>query len=339
MSFVDLADRFIADLERAGATVILQQPISAKPARLRVVTQEGATECLVFLWNITPGGGRSTSRPANERRIQVTAATTFPLEAGRQTIVGGWSNETGAWAFWDVLRHTRFSSNSPSFQVHQDTLDRGHHDGVATQSRKTQPPEIVVAVSPDFLLWYVEQGAVLHRAEGDFAQVAALVAATPEAERDFVDNSQDEAQAARRVRLVEVMRAYRDARFRPAVLQAYSHQCAACTISLNLVDAAHIIPVRQDGSTDEVTNGLALCRLHHAAYDNGLIGIRSDYQIIENPTILARLHQLNFLRGIEEFRAQLLPSIRHPAALEARPNPAYLRRGMELRNFPRRLIG
>lgn len=339
MSFAELADRFVADLERAGATVILEGPIVDKPARIRVIASDRTTECLLFLWNITPGGGGAGVRPRLERRIQVTAATRFPIEPGRQTFVGGWSEEAGAWGFWNVMRHTRFSLKSPSAQITKSTLEFAFHHGVATQKRKTRPPEIVVAVAPAFLLWYVEQGRMLHASEDDYAQVSELVNATPEDEREFVDSSGDEAQATRRIRMVEIMRAYRAARFRPGVLRAYSHQCAACTISLNLVDAAHIIPVRHAGSTDEITNGIALCRLHHAAFDNGLIGFRPDYRIVENPRTIGRLTELNFMRGIEEFRASLLPRLRHPSSLEVRPNPEYLRRGMEVRNFAADLIG
>jgi putative restriction endonuclease len=44
-------------------------------------------------------------------------------------------------------------------------------------------------------------------------------------------------------------------------------------LPLKLPDAAHIVPVTFPDSTDEVTNGLGLCRLHHGAYDNGLLGV------------------------------------------------------------------
>ena len=339
--FHHLVDKFIADLERGGATVLVEGVIAAKPARIRVITAEKTTGTLVFLWNITPGGGGPKVRSQWERRIQVTAATRFPLEVGKLTIVGGWSEQASTWGFWDVQRHNRFSKKSPSFQMRIETLERAFVDGVATQKRKTktETPEVVVAVSADFLLWYVEEGHALHRAEEDQAEVVELVDATPEVERDFLDSSEDEAQAARRYRIVETMRAHREARFRPEVLRAYGHQCACCSVSLNLVDAAHIIPVRQAGSTDEVVNGLALCRLHHAAFDNGLIGVRSDYRIVENPRVIERLTDLNFLRGIDEFRGLLRPVIRHPNVTEVRPKPDYLRRGMELRNFPPDLIG
>ncbi len=338
MSFEALTARFIADLEHGGAAVI-REPSQGKPARLRVVANDRTSECLLFLWSITPGGGRSVSRLPNERRIQVTAATHFPLEIGRRTIIGGWSEETGAWGFWDVMRHTRFSHKSPSFQMHLETLERGYHDGVATQARQTTPPEIVVAVAPSFLLWYVEEGTVLHTSDRDALRVGDLIDATPEVEREFLDSSEDEAQAERRFRLVETMRAVRDAKFRPQVLQAYSHRCAFCPISLNLVDAAHIIPVKSPQSTDDVTNGLALCRLHHAAYDSGLVGAKSDYSLFLNTRLLGRLGELGFLHGLEEFKALLRPKLRHPAQSEVRPKPEYLRRGMVERNWPPELIG
>ena len=325
MSFHVLARRFVQDLERCGATVI---------------ANDKTTDCIVFLWKITPGGGKSKSRPANERRIQVTATEKqFPLEIGKRTIIGGWSEECHAWGFWDVMRHTRFSTNSPSFQMHLETLEHGFHDGVATQSRRTTPPEIAVSVSPAFLLWYVQDGAVLHEIGEESLSVPDLLTADPEHEREFLDSSQDESQVNRRFRLVETIRAVRDAKFRPAVLQAYSHKCALCPISLNLVDAAHIVPVKRPGSTDDVTNGLALCRLHHAAYDCGLVGVKADYSVVVNPVAIERLRGLGFLSGLEEFRHMLLARIHHPAEPEVRPRPEYLRTGMLERNWPADQIG
>ena len=338
MSFEVLVRQFSQDLERAGG-LVLSEPLADKPARIRVVANDRVADCLLFLWNITPGGGGATVRPASERRIQVTSTRRFPLEVGKRTIIGGWCAETGSWGFWDVMRHTRFSQNSPSFQMRVQTLERGFHDGVSTQSRKTTPPEIAVSVSPSFLLWYVFDGTVLHNSGSDALEVPALIGADPETEREFLDASTDEAQANRRFRLVETMRAVRDAKFRPAVLQAYSHRCAVCPFSLNLVDAAHIIPVKRPHSTDEVTNGLALCRLHHAAYDCGLLGVKSDYSILLNPRAVEKLLALGFVHGLDEFRALLRQTLRHPAELEVRPRPDYLRAGMAERAWPPELIG
>jgi len=46
-----------------------------------------------------------------------------------------------------------------------------------------------------------------------------------------------------------------------------------------LLDAAHIIPDREEGGLPTVKNGISLCKLHHAAFDRFILGIRPDYII------------------------------------------------------------
>jgi putative restriction endonuclease len=339
--FSELVDRFVETIERHGATVIRARATdAARPARIRVVTSEKKTDCVLFLWTITPGGGGPGVRPEGERRIQITNVTQLPMEPGVRTLLGGWSEEAGVFAFWDARRHTRFSQKSPSLQVSLNTLETAGSVGLATQLRPTaEGEEVVVAVAPGSLLWYIENGLQLHNAESDATAVVDLIEATPEEEREFLDSSESEIQSARRYDLVETMRAYRDAKFRPAVLQAYSYRCAICSCDLKLVDAAHIVPVSHPLSTDEVTNGLALCRLHHGAFDNALLGIQSSFRIVINPMTVQRLHEIGLDTGIDQFRLQLPELIRVPASIEARPLPELLRLGMQLRGFPHDLIG
>lgn len=66
--------------------------------------------------------------------------------------------------------------------------------------------------------------------------------------------------------------------FRKEVLAAYDHRCAVCGFDVQLaghpfgLDAAHVMWHQANGP-DEVTNGLALCALHHRALDRGVIGL------------------------------------------------------------------
>ncbi|MDP9459861.1 MAG: HNH endonuclease [Actinomycetota bacterium] len=56
--------------------------------------------------------------------------------------------------------------------------------------------------------------------------------------------------------------------FRARVLQAYETRCAMCQLRhADLLDAAHIIRDADEGGLPVVPNGLALCKIHHAAYD------------------------------------------------------------------------
>ena len=75
--------------------------------------------------------------------------------------------------------------------------------------------------------------------------------------------------------------------FRERVLQAYREQCACCRLRhLELLDAAHIIADSDPYGMPTVRNGIALCKLHHAAFDSNILGIRPDYIIEVRADIL-----------------------------------------------------
>lgn len=61
--------------------------------------------------------------------------------------------------------------------------------------------------------------------------------------------------------------------FKFNVLRRYGPSCAVCDLSIqNVLDAAHIVPDKDHGSSDP-RNGLVLCATHHRAYDAGLFDI------------------------------------------------------------------
>jgi hypothetical protein len=73
---------------------------------------------------------------------------------------------------------------------------------------------------------------------------------------------------------VTVTRKQRKSQFREEVHAAYEHRCAICGARRASpeggyeLEATHIKPV-SDGGPDIVQNGIALCRLHHWAFDAG----------------------------------------------------------------------
>lgn len=92
--------------------------------------------------------------------------------------------------------------------------------------------------------------------------------------------------------------------FRERVLEAYRHQCAFCRLRHEeLLDAAHIVPDAEPGGAPEIRNGLALCTLHHAAFDRLFLGLRPDYRIEVRADILREtdgptlVHALQALHG------------------------------------------
>lgn len=63
-------------------------------------------------------------------------------------------------------------------------------------------------------------------------------------------------------------------RFRFDVLRAYRHRCTICALrERDLVQAAHIVADPSPEGIATVVNGLALCAIHHLAYDRNLLGI------------------------------------------------------------------
>lgn len=82
----------------------------------------------------------------------------------------------------------------------------------------------------------------------------------------------------------------RDQGFRRAVVVAYNHRCASCGLRIvtpgghTAVEAAHIVPWHKTRN-DRPTNGLALCRLCHWSFDEGLMSVATDYRVILSPQL------------------------------------------------------
>ncbi len=76
----------------------------------------------------------------------------------------------------------------------------------------------------------------------------------------------------------------RDPGFRRKVLRAYNFKCAVCGFDLAMdtipiaLEAAHIKWKQYNGPC-EVPNGIALCSIHHKAFDRGAIALDSDFKI------------------------------------------------------------
>ncbi len=65
--------------------------------------------------------------------------------------------------------------------------------------------------------------------------------------------------------------------FRERVLEAYRQQCSMCRLRHpRLLDAAHIVSDTHPVGEPVVSNGLSLCRIHHAAFDLHYLGVEPD---------------------------------------------------------------
>lgn len=79
---------------------------------------------------------------------------------------------------------------------------------------------------------------------------------------------------ARRYEFAMVRRRCHQIRFRRDVLHAYRNRCVVCSLrEQQLLEASHIARDADDEGIAAVVNGLALCAIHHRAYDRNLMGI------------------------------------------------------------------
>jgi len=130
----------------------------------------------------------------------------------------------------------------------------------------------------------------------------------------------------------EVSQLSRSANFRQQVLQAYDHRCAATRMQLKLVEAAHILPVSVAGSTDDVTNGVALSPTYHRALDRGLIYLGEDYVLRVNPEQVEHLNGLKLVGGLAEFE-KTLGKIHLPPDKRQWPSVKFIRKGNSARGI------
>jgi putative restriction endonuclease len=106
---------------------------------------------------------------------------------------------------------------------------------------------------------------------------------------------------------VQAKRRLHQARFRLEVLRAYETRCAVCRLPwAELLDAAHIVPDREEKGAPVVPNGLALCRLHHGVFDTDLMGIRPDGVIELSRTLLETRDGPTLEHAVKAFHGQHL---------------------------------
>ena len=109
--------------------------------------------------------------------------------------------------------------------------------------------------------------------------------------------------------------------FRQAIIDAYGYKCAICKMKINSpdslsweVEAAHIVPHSSMGR-DDIWNGLALCHLHHWAFDVGWFTLQDDYMVDVSskvhslPSDYGRIGDYEFIKAISSKSMKiLLPS-------------------------------
>lgn len=131
--------------------------------------------------------------------------------------------------------------------------------------------------------------------------------------------------ALRRYLLTETKRRLHQPLFASKVMLAYNESCAVCSLHhRELLDAAHIIPDNDPlgRGTPVVANGLALCKIHHAAYDANIMGIRPDYVVEIQHRLLDEADGPMLRHGLQQHHGRSLMIT--PARRSDRPDASRL---------------
>ena len=106
---------------------------------------------------------------------------------------------------------------------------------------------------------------------------------------------------------------HRNPEFVARVLENFAYSCAFCGFHSVLnrhptgIDAAHIHWHSQDGP-DVVQNGIALCKLHHWAFDKGVLGLDHKQRVCVADALIVQAHGGLPIQALDGRRLAVKPS-------------------------------
>lgn len=324
----ELLDIIVQSIYDCGWNILFVGDIINHPFLLKVYHNDESYLLRIYVWNLTHGGG--TARPKDEYRIQITGTDHFEQFKGEKTLIIGWWDKAGVFAGFDLSKHTGKLGFSPSLQIREEYLRKALINGFSPCNKGNN--EIAIAFRPDFFISYVQSLEQLHgfgTSKKDFMALESITETSSMINSELIKQVSKERQST----IIQLKKKLRDTSFKARVLNAYGNKCAFSGMQLRLVDAAHILPVSHNKSTDDTANGIALSALYHRAYDKGLVTFNEKYQIIVNTKEIKKLKEIGFDEGLEKFINDLRPIINVPPAVTDRPHLSFIREANKLRGW------
>jgi putative restriction endonuclease len=196
--------------------------------------------------------------------------------------------------------------------------DPGHHENVGLRlaMERQLPLVYLFGTTPG---WYRPEWPVF--IVGDDPSTLTFTVAMDDPQALRPDLTVDVVDEARRRYVTRLARhRLHQLAFRQRVLRAYRDSCTVCRLHhVELLDAAHIRSDTHPQGEPVVTNGLAMCKLHHAAFDRQIVGIRPDYVVEIRHDVLDEIDGPMFRHGLQDLHGRpllVVPSRRsqHPDA-------------------------
>ncbi|WP_210769036.1 HNH endonuclease [Ruania alkalisoli] len=192
----------------------------------------------------------------------------------------------------DGLLHYAYRSGDP-WSGDNRKLRVAYETGMPLLLFRKEVPNVYTPVAPVFVV-------------DDRPDERAFVIALDESFRFFGDLDTLSEEKRRYARRLARQRLHQPA-FRTRVLLAYETRCTVCRLHHgSLLDAAHILPDGHPDGAPTVDNGLAMCKIHHAAYDQDMLGVTPDYRVQIAWRLLEEKDGPMLRHGLQEMHGQTL---------------------------------
>ena len=237
--------------------------------------------------------------------------------AGDTVVVLGFHPDWKVFTAWDPARFLARNTRSRQFSMYARLSKIREASNVGVSTYRDSNQQNVLSFRPEFAGLYVENSRTIHEiSDARFNDIAQKYAGTQTGQRAVGLGS------VKGQRITVTRNQYvRSPQFRVSVLEAYFHSCAMCGVQLDLIDAAHVVPHADPSGSDAVTNGIALCSLHHRSFDTGLLYVDPTYKIHVNQDRLSYLRKLDRAGGLTKYRRGFQDNLTLPTDVNLHPSP------------------
>lgn len=272
-------------------------------------------EFFVLIKNVHESG---EGRPnPDECRVQIASSQAFDvaLSSRADVVVLGYFADEQVFTAWNpYLMRPRYNQRQTvSLYSRFSVMSRAVANGIAEYEDTNS--QRIISFKPEYLGLYLDNIKNIHTLNE--VELQELVKLSDQLQ--LVDGDEEVDIDGHKLQVNHV-RAVRDPKFRRLVYDAYGHRCAMCGIQLELIEAAHIVPHAHPKGTDEITNGICLCALHHTAYDQSLVFFDDQFRIQMNTEKFEYLEKIGRDGGYRKLAGLAFEEIQLPANQIFHPN-------------------
>lgn len=327
-----ILDAVFAAIEESGGIAADEGESGRLPLRLDVEYEGDGHRMLIYVWPLV----RDPSLPGRKYRLQ-PAEIPFKIEWHPDDIVLILGYEADLDVFIGFGLGGKLGPEPSVFETTVDVslINRALQDGLSfgKWTNRFKYEDAMVGIRPDLFLDYAVNSYRIH----DVAKKpeAYSLLSTP----FFYVSAWDEAAKLSeedRTIVKDMAKKARKRAFTKKVMNAYDNRCAVTRMKLGLVDAAHVFPFRYKGATEEVTNGIALSKTLHWAFDRSLIYLDTNYFMKVNDEKVNILGRAGLKDGIKTFREMVggeTTLIHLPSDENQRPDKKMILKGLLARKI------